>query len=162
VNKELKTSHPEPLQFNYKSMTEKDLTIEIGDEIQKRDLCITLEENETPREYTEGLANDFLDYIDLDYKAIKKLQKEKNDFWNDKTPSGQYFCDVICEWADSNVDIYYQDMYKHLDTFSFYTDEAIENGLCDLKGGLTGILQAGQYEYYSQLGSAILEVLKTL
>ena len=62
-----------------------------------------------------------------------------------------YICDVISEIADSNIDIYYYDLFKWLPDNYSYVEEAIENGLCDTsKADIPKMIQAGQYEAFTQ------------
>lgn len=62
-----------------------------------------------------------------------------------------YICDVISEIADSNIDIYYYDLFKWLPDNYSYVEEAIENGLVDTSNAdIPKMIQAGQYEYNTQ------------
>lgn len=63
----------------------------------------------------------------------------------------QYICDVISEIADSNIDIYYADLFEWCKHNYEWVEEAIAQGLCDLQNpDIPKMIQAGQYEYNTQ------------
>ncbi len=102
----------------------------------------------------------FLQYCGIEkIKDIQEYIKEKNDFWDDKTKDGRYWCDIASEWADNEVDIYNQDLFETAWQFSEWIEEALEEFGFDKKRGLIGVLQAGQYLFYSRLASEILSIL---
>lgn len=62
-----------------------------------------------------------------------------------------YIGDVISEIADSNIDIYFYDLFKWLPDNYSYVEEVIENGLVDTSNAdIPKMIQAGQYEYNTQ------------
>lgn len=74
----------------------------------------------------------------------------------------QYICDVISEIADSNIDIYYYDLFEWAKTNYEWVEEAIAQGLCDMSNpDIPRMLQAGQYEQntndlYTHLDASML------
>jgi len=66
-----------------------------------------------------------------------------------------YICDGFSEQSDSCVDIYNAALWKTAYDFQEWTEEAIDEGLCETNamGGadLIKIFQMGQYQYYTQM-----------
>lgn len=63
----------------------------------------------------------------------------------------QYICDVISEISDSNVDIFYYDLFEWCKENFEYVEKAIGEGLCDLSNpDIPKMIQAGQYTKIQQ------------
>ena len=81
---------------------------------------------ERGRNELEEMVKDFFESYDVQDEDLAKYAEEGNDFWNDKTKEGYYWCDISSEWADSQVDIYYADMYKSVWDYSDRVEERLE------------------------------------
>ena len=103
-----------------------------------------------------------LDYLDVEVKDLKDYTEEKNDFWNDKNKNGSCWCDIRSEYADSVTSMYNSTLWKHASILSEYIEDAIlELGfLYDKDRGIIGLLQRGEYYFYEQFCSEVLEALK--
>lgn len=65
-----------------------------------------------------------------------------------------YVGDAISEVADSNVPIYYNDIWKNAQDIQEYIEQAVAEGLVDTSSNqidLNKIFQAGYYEYNTRL-----------
>ena len=61
-----------------------------------------------------------------------------------------YICDVIGEIADSNVDIYYSDLFEWVKDNYEYCEDAVKEGLYSVEDrnfDFIKLIQVGQYEY---------------
>ena len=126
------------------------------------DVLNELEEKPTSQTRDEIVADwviDFLDYASLDVETIKKLKREESDFWNDTAPGGRHFCDLASEWADDEVSIYNHDLYSNLKLFANWTEEGLNELGYNQQNGLFGILQTGEYLFYSQFSGEVLGAL---
>lgn len=106
-------------------------------------------------------VEDFFDYVGIDnYEDLEQLKTEESDLWNDKNKNLNYFCDMASEWADREVDIYNNDLYRKSATFASYVDDAIEEFGFNKERGFIGLLQSGQYLFYSQVANNVLTLAK--
>lgn len=64
-------------------------------------------------------AKDFLQSYDITIV-------EGCNYRNDQNQEGHY-CDLASEWADSQVDIYYSDMWENAPKFQVWIEEAIND-----------------------------------
>ena len=103
------------------------------------------------------------DHIDFDLKQFNN-SKTTIDYLNDSLDDGAYYIDLMREWANNQVDIYYHDLYKTASEYAYYTDEAIEQNLIDLSSSpqLCQILQVGQEHFYFSFGNEVLTALTEL
>lgn len=109
----------------------------------------------------EDWVDNFLVYVGIENdEDLKQLKTEESDLWNDKNKNLNYFCDMASEWADKEVDIYYNDLYKKAGIFSYYVEEAIGEFGFDKERGFVGLLQSGQYLFYSQFANNVLTLAK--
>ena len=100
----------------------------------------------------QDLAKDFLSSYDIEIT-------EGCDYRNDKNSNGHYYCDIASERADSQVDIYYSDLWGKAPKFQYWIEDAINEFWFDKSRGMIGLFQMGQYLYYSQLSWYILNKL---
>ena len=111
--------------------------------------------------------NDYIDNIKLivieviEYIWIDNNQYyidyKNNDFWNDQNLNWHYFCDLISERADSEVDIYNDNLWESAPIFREYSERAIEEWMIDTKNvDLIKIFQVWQYMFYNELWNNIL------
>ena len=109
---------------------------------------------------------DLLDYLGINSESYPQYLEKENDFWNDQNEAGHYFCDLISEWADRQVDIYYYDIWQNAGKFSGFEDDLISNygGDCIAKivqdGGIPKLLQAIQYEAYYQFACTVCDLIR--
>lgn len=68
------------------------------------------------KDYTK----DFLSSYDIEIT-------EGCDYRNDKNDSGRYYCDIAGERADSQIDIYYCDLWEKAPKFQYRIEEAINS-----------------------------------
>lgn len=108
----------------------------------------------TKTDYTIDCAFDYLNnYTDINFDHPELFQSLDFDKLNNS----------ICEFADSSCDIYFYKAYKTASLFEEYTGIAIDNyGLDsilkkDEQNPLYHLIVIGQYEFYSQFASFILE-----
>jgi len=95
----------------------------------------------------KSYAEDLLDYAQVPDEL------NFNDFDRDSID------DLVHVYADSLVNIYYHDIYKDCAKFAVFTDEALEEYCIETGTPLYKILQIGEYKYYSDLFSEILNAL---
>lgn len=89
-----------------------------------------------------------------DFELLGDLEDEQDaleSLMNDYD-SG-YVCDNISEIADNYIPIYTHDLWKNAYDIKEHIEEAISQGLCEVRGNdidLDKIFQAGYYQYYTQ------------
>ena len=107
---------------------------------------------------------DFLDDIGFDETDLTQYRDASCDFWNDQDKDGHYFCDWCSQIADSQVDIYYYQLWDKAKIFQDWIEEAGSAGLWNentIKDrGLEGVFMAGQYEFYHTAYAQILGALE--
>lgn len=81
------------------------------------------------------------------------------NYRNDQDENGYYYCDMASERGDSQVDIYYCDLWEKAQKFQYFIEESINDFLFDKSRKLTDIFQFGQYLYYSRLAWDVLNNL---
>ncbi len=66
---------------------------------------------------------------------------------------GTYLGDAITEVADSNINIYYNELWETAPDIKEYIEEGLEEGLVDTTSSvdLMKIFQVGEYKYYTAL-----------
>ena len=94
-----------------------------------------------------------------DFIQSYEINIVEGDYRNDQNKEGHYYCDLASEWADSQVDIYNSDLWEKAPKFQWWIEEAINDFWFDKSRGMTGLLQIGQYLYYSALAWDILNSL---
>lgn len=107
----------------------------------------------------QGLATDFLSAYNVTIEDLKQYKEEGNDFWNDKTIGGSYWCDLSSEWADWMVDIYNADLREKAKDYRDFIDQAIDE-FGNSERGIEGNFMAWQYLYYSNFANEVLSQLK--
>lgn len=118
------------------------------------------------KESVQNAINDVLENLDINESNYPTYLQENNDFWNDQNQNGHYFCDLISEWADSQVDIYYYNIRKNSCNFADFEDDFALNygGDCISRmiqdGGVPKLLQGIQYEAYHQFASTVVDLIK--
>jgi hypothetical protein len=114
--------------------------------------------NTTRNEMVKGTIEDFLGYVGIDDAFLKEKQEESQedlDIPNSQNANDDYFCDMASEWADNKVDTYNYTLWKKGAIFSFYAEDWLNEVGFDKDRGIIGVLQGGQYKFYSDLGSEI-------
>lgn len=106
----------------------------------------------------------------MDTLELLNISDLKADIHNELGDFGDQFCDyagyhcicdVITEIADSNIDIYYYDLFKWLPDNYEWVEEAMAQGLCEGCNDIPKMIQMGQYEanssnLYENLDSIML------
>lgn len=64
-------------------------------------------------------ATDFLESYSIDVET-------DCDYRNDQNEDGHYYCDLASERADSQVEIYYNDLWKSAPKFQDYINDGLE------------------------------------
>jgi hypothetical protein len=103
-------------------------------------------------------VDDFFDSYELLSENEPLDEAAKRDYWNDQTPRGNYYCDVASEWADSQVNIYYSDLWAQAKEFREWTERAFEEGYIDPTSKdftLEEAFQAGEYLFYLDLANSV-------
>jgi len=77
------------------------------------------------KEALKELALDFLTSYDVRDEDLTQYQEDGNDFRNDQTKEGYYRCDISSEWADSQVDIYYSELYQKVRDYADHIEDRI-------------------------------------
>lgn len=93
-------------------------------------------------------------------ELIEMLEERKNDLkrgMNDLSvdfasdydlQTSSYFCDLFCEYADSQVDIYNSDLFEWCKNNLEYVEEAVaEFGIDEKNFDLMRLVQSGQFLY---------------
>lgn len=76
-----------------------------------------------------------------------------------ETETGDYICDLIMRVADDHVPISYSELWENAEDIEEYIDEALAQGVASDKGNIVSILQAGYYQYLSELLYSNLDTL---
>lgn len=95
-----------------------------------------------------------LEAIELrSYNLLNDLEDDQDvidSFIGDYSGS-TYICDAISEIADSQIPIYTSDIWDGARNIREYIEEAQESGLCEGVTDIDKIMQAGYYQYYTQV-----------
>ena len=109
-------------------------------------------------------VEDFLSTWDIEYKDIKDYKESGNDFWNDKSNAGHYWCDISSEWADGKVHIYNKDLWDSAEDFEEWIEQSISEfgNAADVikERGLVGLFAQGECFFWNGFAGNILSTLK--
>lgn len=83
------------------------------------------------------------------------------DYWNDENDDWNYYCDMSSERADSQVDIYHNDLREKARDFKYFIEEARDE-FWPSDDWLERDFMMWQYLYYSRLANDVLNTLATL
>lgn len=97
-------------------------------------------------------TKDFLSNYDI-------IITEGCDYRNDQNKNGNYYCDLASEYADRQVDVYYGSLWEKAPKFQWWVEDALNEFWFDKSRGMIGLLQMGQYLFYSRLTGHILNNL---
>lgn len=99
----------------------------------------------------------------LEYEILEDIFGDDETVCNEVSEysDSTYLCDAISEIADNNIPTYTSEMFEKAWELQEYVDEAISQGLCDIANTLLQFLQAGTYEYYTQLLYNNLDTIAT-
>ena len=118
----------------------------------------------TRDEVVKSDIEDFLNNYDIEEWNLIEYKKADNDFWNDKDKEDRYWCDMSNEQADNKISIYNSTLWEEAAILQDWIEDALnEFGAdgCGIKErGLISVFQMGEFQFWSEFYSEVLEGLK--